>query len=109
VLGVNSLIDYGLPRYKPALEKAFEEFIEEQARNLVEKTQLEYRSDILGFGNKARHLVLTQKDWEQLNWPALYENAQVSVEVDYKIRRTGTLFKIMPIGKSSSDSSQQRE
>ncbi len=106
VLGVNSLIDYGLPRYRPALEKAFEELIEQEAIKLVEKTQHEYRSDILGFGNKSRHLVLTQKDWEQLDWSALYENAHVSVEVDFKIRRTGTLLRLMPIAKSSSDNTQ---
>jgi len=109
VLGVNSLIDYSLPPYRPVLEKVFEEYIEQEARNLVEKTQHEYRSDILGFGNKARHLVLTQKDWEQLNWPVLYENAQVSVEVKYKIRRTGTLLRLMPISKGGSENTQQGE
>ncbi len=101
VLGVNSLIDYSLPRYRSLLEQAFEELIEQQARDLVEKTQQEYRSDIIGFGNKARRLVLTQKDWEQLNWPALFEEAQVSVDVEYKIRRTGTLLRLMPVARSS--------
>ncbi|KAF1084442.1 Spore germination protein B3 precursor [Sporotomaculum syntrophicum] len=106
VLGVNSLIDYSLPRYRPVLEQAFEELIEQQARELVEKTQHEYRSDIFGFGNKALRLVLTQRDWEQLNWAALYEEAQVSVDVEYKIRRTGTQLRLMPIARSNSESIQ---
>lgn len=100
VLGVNSLIDYSLPRYRPVLEQAFEELIEQRAHDLVAKTQYEYRSDIFGFGNKARRQVLTQKDWEQLNWAALYEEAQVSVDVEYKIRHTGTQLRLMPVARS---------
>ncbi|WP_066636277.1 Ger(x)C family spore germination protein [Desulfolucanica intricata] len=96
VLGALSTIDYGLPQNRPVLEKAFANKIQKEADALVAKTQQEFKSDIMGFGMKARRLVLTEKEWQELNWPVLYETAVVNVEVDYKIRRTGTIFRTMP-------------
>lgn len=99
LLGATSTIDYALPKYRPILEKAFADMIQKQAEDLVIKTQQEYKADILGFGTKARHLVLTQKQWQNLKWRELYEQAEVNVEVDYKLRRTGNLLRIMPLVK----------
>lgn len=97
VLGNTSLIDYGLPENRAILEKAFAQFIKKEADALVKRSQLEFRSDILGFGIKARRLALTQKEWWALNWDSLFENATVNVEVNYKVRRTGALLRIMPV------------
>jgi len=104
VLGLTSLIDYSLPQNRPVLEKAFEQYIQKEAERLVEKTKKEFRSDILGFGMKARRLVLTDEVWNKLNWPGLYEQAEVHIQVDFKVRRTGTMLKIMPVPKKGRES-----
>ena len=96
VLGDVSLIDYGLPK-TTILEKAFEQYIKKATENLVRRTQDEFKSDIFGFGLKARRLVLTQKQWEDLKWRELYPDATVNIEVDLKIRRTGTQLRIAPV------------
>jgi spore germination protein KC len=97
ILGAASLIDYALPKNRKALEKAFEKYIKNAVEKLVKRTQNEFNSDILGFGLKARRLVLTQKQWENLNWQQLYQDASVNIEIDFKIRRTGTQLRISPI------------
>lgn len=97
VLGDVSLIDYGLPKNRTILEKAFEQYIKKATENLVRRTQDEFKSDIFGFGLKARRLVLTQKQWEDLKWRELYPDATVNIEVDLKIRRTGTQLRIAPV------------
>lgn len=97
ILGNTSLIDYALPENRKVLEEAFAGRIRNEALALIQKCQHDYQADILGFGKKARRLVLTDKQWQALNWHQLFETAAVSVEVDYKIRRTGTLIRIMPV------------
>lgn len=97
LLGATSTIDYSFPRYRPLLEKAFAEMIKNQAQDLVAKTQQEFRANIMGFGTKARRLVLTQKQWNELRWRDLYEQAEVNIEVDYRLRRTGNLIRILPL------------
>jgi spore germination protein KC len=97
VLGTRGLVDYGLPKNRAVIEKQFSGYIKRLAESLVKKTQQEFRTDILGFGIRARRLVLTQKELEELNWPSLYEDATVNIKVDFRIRRTGLLFRIMPV------------
>ena len=99
VLGVTSTIDYALPEFRPTLEQAFANEIKQQAEALVERSQKEFRADIVGFGTKARRLVWTEREWQKLNWRGLYPQATVQVAVDYKIRRTGNLLHVMPIVK----------
>lgn len=99
ILGATSLIDYALPKNRKILEETFEKYIKNDVEKLVKRTQNEFKSDILGFGLKARRLVLTQNQWENLNWQQLYQDAAVNIEVDFKIRRTGTQLRISPIHK----------
>jgi spore germination protein KC len=95
-----SLINYGFPKHRYVLEKAFAEKIKKDAQALVAKTQEEFKSDIFGFGLKAKRLVLTENQWRKLNWPDLYQNAEVKIDVTYQLRRTGTLLRVMPVPKS---------
>ena len=78
------------------LEEHFEEILKEQVEQLVEKSQ-SLKSDFLDIGLKARRLVLTIDEWNDLDWDTLYADSQVNVEVDFKVRRTSTLFKHSPI------------
>jgi spore germination protein KC len=96
ILGNTKLIDYGLPENRVVLEQQFAAHIKRLVELLVKKTQQEFRSDVLGFGIRARRLVLTEKELEKLDWPSLYENANVNINVNFRIRRTGLLFRIMP-------------
>jgi spore germination protein KC len=99
LLGATSTIDYALPEHRRALEQAFERNIQRQAMALVERSQQEFKVDLLGFGTKARRLVWTEDQWRQLNWRDHYPDATVQVAVDYKIRRTGNLLRTLPIVK----------
>lgn len=99
VLGVTSTIDYSLTQNRVVLEKAFEDFIKKEAETLIEKTQQEFKSDIFGFGTKARRLVSSQREWQELKWQNLYEYASLNVEVEYNVRRTGNLLRVMPVAK----------
>mgnify|MGYP000915940406 CR=1 FL=1 len=98
VLGGGTTIDYALSQRRVILEQAFEKKIKRLVEQVAEKS-LNYGSDFLGFGLKARHQVRTLQEWNDLDWGSLYPQSQVNVEVDFKIRRTSTLFKHAPIIK----------
>lgn len=97
VLGDTSLVDYARPDNKAVMEEAFTGFMETRARALISRCQNEFGSDILGFGLYARRLVLTDQAWRDFDWDVKFLRAKVDVTVDFHVRRTGLLYKIMPI------------
>ena len=97
VLGNTSLINYAIPANREILEKAFEELMMSQAIKFINQTQTEFKADVAGFGTKARRLVLTEQQYLELRWDDIYPYAQVNVQVNYNIRRTGSFFRLEPI------------
>lgn len=96
VLGGGTTIDYALEKNRTDLEEAVAELIKKEVEQLVQKSQ-ELGSDFLDFGIKARRLVRTIDEWNNLDWDTLYANSQVNVKTDFKVRRTSTLLKHAPI------------
>ena len=96
VLGGGTTIDYALSEDRVILEEAVAKSLKREVEKLVAKSQA-LGSDILEFGLNARRLVKTVDEWNNLNWDVLFMNSQVNVKVDFKIRRTSTLFKHAPI------------
>jgi len=96
ILVVQSGVRYELKEQKAVLEAAFEQYIKENSDNLVEKCQNDFRSDIFGFGRSAITHFLTEKEWDNYNWPEKFPTAQVNTKVDFIIRRTGMLLKESP-------------
>ena len=96
ILAIQSMINYEDISLKPLLEKAFEQQIKSEMDALIDKCKKE-KSDVFGFGTVACRKFLTIQDWEQYNWNKQFENAEVTVNVMFNIRRTGTLLKSSPV------------
>ncbi|MDD4334395.1 MAG: Ger(x)C family spore germination C-terminal domain-containing protein, partial [Desulfotomaculaceae bacterium] len=99
IIAENSANNFGQLDLKPILEEAFSKQIEQGCHNLIKRTQDELRSDAFGFGDKVKHLFLTEQSWEEYKWLECYPEAQVNVSVRSKIRRTGLLLKRIPTAK----------
>jgi len=97
-LSIQSGINYESPELKQEIENEINKYVGEHAGELIEKSQREFRSDIFGFGQFARHLVSTWAEWEDLDWPELYPEAEVNLQVHTRIRRTGLLVRMTPVG-----------
>lgn len=97
IVGLPSGKRYEKPEIKPALEKALSDLLEKRCRELVTRTQDEFRADIFGFGRYAKMNYLTRSDWEKANWPDIYPTADLDIKVHVKIRRTGLMLKTQPI------------
>ncbi len=93
VIGSQSRTDYSKPKDLRALEKRLAKDIKKSCQDLVRKAQTEFAADIFAFGNKARHLTRTWREWEDLNWPERFPEARVDVDVRLDLRRTGLLFE----------------
>ncbi len=96
LLAIQSNIDYERPELKPLLEKAFEKQIKEGLDKLMEKS-IDLKSDIFGFGQTAARKFLTIQEWEKYNWVSKFQNAEITTEVKFTIRRTGTQLESSPI------------
>lgn len=57
--------------------------------DLMFKLQKEYNADILGLGNKLVYNFLTTREWEAFNWRERYKDAEININVDLQIDRTG--------------------
>ncbi|MYL62148.1 Ger(x)C family spore germination protein [Bacillus hwajinpoensis] len=73
------------------LEEKTEKDIEEKIKEALKVTQLEYESDVFGFG-KAMHRS-SPAYWKTVekNWDEQFKNLPVDITVDVTIRRTGTI------------------
>jgi len=96
ILSIQSMINYEDISLKPLLEKAFEQQVKSEMDALIDKCKKE-KSDVFGFGTVACSKFLTIQDWEQYNWNKQFENAEVTVNVTFTIRRTGTIMKSSPV------------
>lgn len=97
IVGISSGINYESVELKPVLERALEDLLRERCRQLVTRSQEEFRADIFGFGKVAKKNFLTLDQWEQYDWIKMYPQARVNINVHVKIRRTGLMFKTQPV------------
>jgi Ger(x)C family germination protein len=96
LLAVQSGINYEQPELKPILEKAFERQIKDGLDKLMEKSK-KFKTDIFGFGQTAAMHFLTIQEWEKYNWSKKFQNSEITTEVKFIIRRTGTQLESSPI------------
>lgn len=95
IQNLQSTTEYESVELKPVLEDAFKVYI----KGIIDKTIDKCKNlnvDVFGFGEKAVMHFLTIQEWEEYNWLGEFENAQVNTEVEFTIRRTGTLLKTSP-------------
>ena len=79
--------DFSDPRQISELERAASEYLEEEARKLLATLQREYDADIFGVGSKLR--AYHPGIWKQVRDTDYFANADIVVEYDVKLRRTG--------------------
>jgi spore germination protein KC len=86
-------IDLSKPENITKLEQEYKKNIQKKMEGAIKTVQRNYHSDIFGFGQ-----VLYRADprgWKHLepHWEQEFENLEVSVNVNAKIRRLGTITK----------------
>lgn len=96
LLNVQSSTQYESLEYKKKLEDAFSAYIREILIKTVDKCK-GLGVDVFGFGEKAVMHFLTIQEWEEYDWLGRFKDAEISVNVEFVIRRTGTLIKTNPI------------
>ncbi len=96
IIGIASGINYEAEENKVVLEEAVSLEIQRGCQELIRRTQEEFKSDIIGFGNKVKHHFWTLSTWEEFRWLERYPEAEVNVTVHSRIRRTGLLLKTIP-------------
>jgi spore germination protein KC len=83
------------------LESETVAYFQEGIKKTITKSQREMNSDIFFFGKKAARNFRTIQEMEDYNWLKRYSEAEVKVEVDLNLRRTGFVFETKPVRSSS--------
>lgn len=96
ILSIQSRIDYEATEKIGYLETAMENIIKQEAEALIDKAK-ELNVDFLDFGTHVAKKFLTIQEWENYNWIERMKDVKAIVNVDVKIRRTGTMIKSSPI------------
>jgi len=92
LLAVQSGINYEKPEHKQLLEQAFQQIVKDGIEKLNDKCK-DLNTDALLFGDYAAKNFLTINDWESYDWNSRFKEADITVNVEFAIRRTGTQVK----------------
>lgn len=88
ILSIQSEIDYTEPVKQGDLEIALSRDMVESMRSMLKKTQ-SWNADVVGFGRHVVKQFPTVQAWEAYDWPALYRDAEIDVDVRVTLRRFG--------------------
>jgi len=95
VTSLPSGINYEQAEYKELLEAAISQMIKQEITQLVTRTQ-ENSADIVGFGYHFRNKFQKLREWEEYAWPEKFSQADITVAVKCKIRRTALMWRTTP-------------
>ncbi|WP_446898573.1 Ger(x)C family spore germination protein [Clostridium sp. LBM24168] len=90
IASIHSRINYEKMNRIDSLNNYLQQFILDGIVNTIKKTQIKYNSDAFGFGHAVSKNFKTIQEWEEYNWSHHYKEAQINVNLDLKIRGTGT-------------------
>lgn len=96
ILAVQSRIDYEDINLKRVLEESFKRHIKEELDRLIQKSK-DMNIDLLELGKSVVKHFDTIQEWEEYNWLRQFEKAEIYTDVEFVIRRTGSLIKSSPI------------
>lgn len=74
-------------------EKLAADYIKERISKTIQQVQEEYGVDIFGFGEVVERQNPKKFKAYKNNWDEAFQNAQIDVEIDIKIRRSGLVSK----------------
>lgn len=95
ITSIPSGINYEQAEYKELLEESIAQITQQELANLVARTQ-EGGADIVGFGYRFRSKFQNLRDWKEYAWAEKFPQADITVEVKCKIRRTGLMWRTTP-------------
>jgi spore germination protein KC len=95
-LTIQSGIDYEKDKNRKLLEKFIEEQVDEQVAALIEKCK-SLECDVFGFGYAASWNFGSIQEFEKYNWKAHFKDSEVNTEVNFIVKRPGTMIKSSPI------------
>ena len=98
IMAIQSSINYETSPKLKELEQYTAGLIKTEMDKLVKKCQ-DLKCDVLGFGRSVVKCFIwnTVDEWEQYKWLEQFSSAQITTEVEVKIRHTGTLIGSSPI------------
>ncbi|WLR50536.1 Ger(x)C family spore germination protein [Bacillus tianshenii] len=90
---VECKIDLTKDKTLKAIEKKVNNDIKDKINAALKTAQQDYKSDIFGFGEEVRRS--EPKYWHKVedNWSNIFAEMEVEVDVEIKIRRTGTIIR----------------
>jgi len=97
ILSIQSGEDYDSPAGIPELERAVESVLQRDAAGVITRAQQDFGVDIFGFGEKAKRHFPTWQAWADYGWQDRFPDAEISVIIDFKVRRIGLLHDMVPI------------
>jgi hypothetical protein len=92
ILGITSEVNYEAPGYRELLETQLANLFKGQITAMIKHTQ-ELGTDPVGFGLYLRPKFANTSEMEQTDLTALYQAADIHVNVTAKIRRTGLKWR----------------
>ena len=95
ITSLPSGINYEQAEYKELLEASLSQITKQEITQLVARIQ-EKETDIVGFGYHFRSKFKKLEEWEEYAWPERFPQADITVEVKCKLRRTGLMWRTTP-------------
>jgi len=92
ISNIGSGINYEQQGYIEQLEAQVSTIYEQQMSNMIRRTQ-ELNSDVAGFGYYLRPAFQTNQEYADYQWNDKYRQAEVFVDIDTKVRRTGLMLR----------------
>lgn len=88
----SSGVDYTKKENRAKLENQMSEAVKSSLEAYFKATQ-PLAADCVQVTNAYRRKARTWQEWEQLDWPALYQQADIRVSVDTSMKRSGLLWR----------------
>ena len=85
--------DYNIEKRIAEFEDETKKEINSACEEFIKSVRDNYDSDIVGIGLEAKKLFWTNKEFEEYNWRKKFSEYDISVDTDFKIRRTGLTMR----------------
>lgn len=92
IVSIPSGINYEEPAYRTLLEAQVANVFTGEIRRMLDKTQA-LNADVVGLGYRLHRHFRTFPDWRAFDWHNRYNQAEIDVQVEVTLRRTGLMWK----------------
>lgn len=108
ILSIQSGENYELPGRIGEVESYVSGVIKKDLMLTLNKCTKQFKTDIFGFGKKAKYLVWTWDQWEKMNWHSIFPYSKFNPEISLKIRRPGLIIRtVVPNSSQKSGNASQ--